>query len=72
MGFVNTVREILQASSQSANRGDGTDDPVGAYWCNDCTERITVADAESEPPSCPQCGDEMDLERSPGTTGCAC
>jgi len=72
MGIVNTVREILEASSQSTNRGPGTEGPKGAYWCNDCTERIPAADAESEPPSCPECGEEMEFERSPGSTSCAC
>ena len=72
MEIVDTVREILKASSQTTNRGSGTGTPKGAYWCNDCTERIPAAEASDEPPSCPSCDEEMELERSPGTTSCAC
>ncbi len=72
MGIVNTVREILEASTQSSDRGGGTNTPKGSYWCHDCTERVPAADAGSEPPTCPSCGEEMDFERSVGTTGCAC
>ena len=72
MGIVNTVREILEASSQSPNRGDRSDTPKGAYWCNDCTERIPAAEADAEPPGCPSCGEEMKFERSMDSTSCAC
>lgn len=74
MGIVNTVREVLQASSQTTNRGDGDDQetPTGSYWCDDCTERIIAEEADEQPPSCPSCGEDMRLDRSPGSTGCAC
>jgi Zn finger protein HypA/HybF involved in hydrogenase expression len=74
MSVINTVKEILQASSQSANRGDVTEEmSKGAYWCHDCSERIRDVDVEGEePPSCPECGDEMRFERSANSTGCAC
>lgn len=83
MGFVSTIRDALAASTQSANRGDGTErESKGAYWCHDCDERIrdvdvaetaTPDDPESgEAPDCPSCGDPMEFERSVGTTGCAC
>lgn len=72
MGIINTVRDVLQASTQSANRGEGTDDPVGSYWCDDCTERLPATEDDAEPPACPACGETMRLDRSPGTTGCAC
>lgn len=74
MSILTTVKEIMQASTQSANRGDVTEETSkGAYWCDDCNERIRDVDAEGEgPPSCPTCGDEMRFERAQGSTGCAC
>lgn len=74
MSVLATVKELLRASTQSANRGRATEsESKGAYWCNDCTERIRDVDVDGEePPSCPSCGDEMTFERSAATTGCAC
>jgi hypothetical protein len=73
MSVLNTVKDILAASNQSANRGEGTTESKGAYWCHDCGERILDLDVEGEdPPACPACGDEMEFERSVGATGCAC
>ncbi|MFB6309459.1 MAG: hypothetical protein ABEH35_09025 [Haloarculaceae archaeon] len=74
MSVLSTVKEILQASTQSANRGDVTDnESKGAYWCHDCSERIRDVDVEGEgAPSCPSCGDEMEFTRSATSTGCAC
>lgn len=73
MSVLNTVKDMLAASNQSPNRGDGTTESKGAYWCHDCSERILDLDVEGEgPPSCPSCGDEMEFERSVGATGCAC
>jgi Zn finger protein HypA/HybF involved in hydrogenase expression len=74
MGLLGTIRDTLQASTQSANRGDITEtDSEGAFWCHDCDERLRDVAVEGEgPPTCPSCGDEMTFERSVGTTGCAC
>lgn len=73
MSILSTVKDVLEASDQSTNRGDGTAESKGAYWCHDCNERILDLDVEGEePPACPACGDEMAFERSPGSTGCAC
>jgi len=73
MSVLNTVKDILAASNQSANRGGGTTESKGAYWCHDCGERILDLDFEGEgSPPCPECGDEMEFERSVGATGCAC
>jgi rubrerythrin len=73
MNVIDTVRDVLSASTQSANRGDGTAESKGAYWCHDCGERLLDLDVEGEtPPDCPSCGDEMTFDRSTGTTGCAC
>ncbi|KAB1187180.1 MULTISPECIES: hypothetical protein [Haloferax] len=73
MGFVTTLMEVLMASNQSADRSGKGRESKGGYWCHDCSERILDLDVEGEgPPSCPTCGDEMEFERSPGSTGCAC
>jgi hypothetical protein len=82
MGMLTTVKEFLQASTESANRGDATgEQSQGTYWCHDCGERVRDVDVEGDatpgvagdsPPDCPECGDEMDFERSPSSTGCAC
>jgi len=74
MGILTTVKEMMQASTQSANRGDVTEEmSEGAYGCDYCSERIRDVDVEgTEPPDCPSCGDEMRFERSQGSTGCAC
>lgn len=73
MSVLDTVREILEASTQSPVRGEGPAKSEGAYWCDDCGERIRDVDVEGEePPTCPQCGVEMQFERSAASTGCAC
>lgn len=73
MSILDTISEVLQASSQNPNRGKPGNEAAGAYWCHDCEERIPASDVEGEStPSCPTCGDEMEFERSVGSTGCAC
>ncbi|PSP89465.1 hypothetical protein BRC90_03775 [Halobacteriales archaeon QS_4_69_34] len=74
MGVLGTISEVLEASTESANRGGGTgDDSKGAYWCHDCSERIRDVDVEGEgPPDCSNCGEPMEFERSAASTGCAC
>lgn len=74
MSILGTVKEVLQASTQSPNRGQDPDlDSEGAYWCDDCGVRIRDVDVDGEtPPNCPDCGEAMRFERSAATTGCAC
>lgn len=73
MGLLNTITDTLKASSSTTNRGEGTSESTGAYWCDDCSERILDIDVEGDgTPTCPACGDEMTFEHSPGSTGCAC
>jgi hypothetical protein len=77
MSVLGTVREILEASGQSSNRGEGQAESKGAFWCDDCSVRIRDVEVEGradpdDPPSCPDCGDEMHFERSAASTGCAC
>ena len=70
MGLVDTIRETLAASSQTAPGGHSESE--GAYWCDDCDVRVLDTAVESAEPTCPDCGEEMRFERSPGSTGCAC
>ncbi|MBX0286136.1 zinc-ribbon domain-containing protein [Haloarcula salinisoli] len=74
MGVLSTVTKLLRASTESTHRGDGAGDaPTGAYWCEDCDQRIPDTAVEDDSaPDCPDCGESMAFERSPGTTGCAC
>ena len=72
--MLNTVKGLLQASTESPRFDDSTaEQSEGAYWCHDCDERILDTKVEGDaPPDCPGCDDEMEFERSPGSTGCAC
>lgn len=73
MSVLSTVKDVLEASTRDPNRGDGTAESKGAFWCHDCSERVLDLNVEGdEPPACPDCGDEMEFERSTGSTGCAC
>ncbi|WP_135535006.1 hypothetical protein [Halostella pelagica] len=74
MGVIDTIADVLEASSESPHRGgaDG-DSSDGAYWCHDCDERIRDVDVAGDgTPDCPECGEAMEFERSVGSTGCAC
>lgn len=74
MSVLRSVREVLGASTRNPSRGDdSTAESEGAYWCHDCGERMLDLDVEgTDPPTCPDCGDEMAFEQSIGSTGCAC
>jgi len=73
MGLFGTIKDAFEASTESPNRGASTSEVRGSYWCHDCAERIPARDVEGDDaPPCPACGDEMELERSPSSTGCAC
>ncbi|PSP48903.1 hypothetical protein BRC74_01425 [Halobacteriales archaeon QH_7_68_42] len=74
MGMLETVTDVLRASTQNPNRGeDPTAESEGAYWCHDCGERALDLDVEGDDaPTCPTCGETMEFERSVGSTGCAC
>ena len=73
MSVLDTVKDIFEASTQSPNRGDGTEpESKGAYWCLDCDHRLRDVDADSDDPDCPECGGEMEFERAMGSTGCGC
>jgi hypothetical protein len=74
MGILDTVKDALEASTESPDRSGGKgDSSEGAYWCHDCDERILDVDADGDgTPDCPDCGEAMEFERSVGSTGCAC
>lgn len=67
MSVLDTVRGLFDGPET-----DATAESKGAYWCDDCGERILDLDTEEEPPACPACGEEMRFERSPDSGGCAC
>lgn len=70
MGLVASLKEALR---QSPTTTEGGERSKGAYWCHDCAERIRDVDHDGEgAPACPECGNEMDFERSPDSAGCAC
>lgn len=73
MSVLATVKDIIEASTQSPNRGGaGEPESKGAYWCTDCDHRLRDLDAESDDPDCPECGGEMEFERASPSSGCAC
>ena len=76
MGMLETVTDVLRASTQNPSRGENpTAESEGAYWCHDCDERVLDLDVEGKgegAPTCPACGEAMEFERSAGSTGCAC
>lgn len=66
MGVIAAVKELFGGPERTKSRSKG------AYWCDDCDERIRDLDTEEEPPDRPRCGEEMRFERSPDSGGCAC
>ncbi|NUE01499.1 hypothetical protein HUB97_03195 [Halorubraceae archaeon YAN] len=69
MTLVTTIKSLLLSPASTVKRDE---QPIGAYWCHDCSERIAAKDTETDSPPCPSCGDAMELERSAGTASCAC
>ena len=65
MGLLDSITSAFESPT---DRSD--DDSKGAYWCDDCDNRIRDVDVEGEP-DCPDCGGEMRFERSTGRD-CAC
>ena len=73
MGVLGTLKETFEASTESPNRGEDSEETsAGAYWCDDCGVRLRDTEIESDSPACPDCGEEMRFERSMSSTGCAC
>lgn len=69
MSLIDTVADALQGPGTD-NAGEQSE---GAYWCHDCSERIRDVDVDGDgPPACPECGDDMEFERSPDSGACAC
>jgi tRNA(Ile2) C34 agmatinyltransferase TiaS len=79
MGLIDTVSEVLSASTTRAPDEGGDDGSAGAYWCDDCGVRVRDVAVDDEgldrtedgTPRCPDCGDEMRFERAAGSS-CAC
>ena len=67
MSVIDAVRGLFDGPET-----DTRTESKGAYWCDDCGERILDLDTEEEPPTCPTCGEEMRFERSPDSGGYAC
>lgn len=67
MSVIDTVKELFSGPEPTTGPRS-----KGAYWCDDCDERILDLEADEEPPDCPSCGEEMRFERSPDSGGCAC
>jgi predicted amidophosphoribosyltransferase len=68
MSFIETVKDAL--TEQPAAKSQPDDGSKGAYWCDDCNNRIRDINLEGEP-VCPDCGEEMRFERATGRD-CAC
>lgn len=79
MGLLDTVTEVLSASTSRAPSDGGDDGSSGAYWCDGCGVRVRDVAVDEEgldrtgegTPRCPDCGDPMRFERATGS-GCAC
>ena len=65
MGVFETVKAVLASTNDRPDNGS-----TGAYWCDDCNNRIRDVDLDGEP-TCPDCGAEMRFERATGRD-CAC
>ena len=63
MGVLETVKAVVASTSDRPDDGS-----TGAYWCDDCNNRIRDVDDE---PTCPDCGAEMRFEPATGRD-CAC
>ena len=74
MSVLTTLKDIWSASTESPDRDDlGVKQSKGAYWCDDCAERLSEVEVEGgKTPTCPDCGERMEFEPSPPTTGCGC
>lgn len=71
MGVFDTVKGVLGGSTGSATSRETEPDWTGAYWCLECDHRMVDAEADGEDPSCPECGGEMEFERTMNS-GCGC
>lgn len=70
MSLLASVKDMF---GSPATESAGTKESKGAFWCNDCSERILDVDVPgAEPPDCPSCGNTMKFERTPDSGACAC
>lgn len=71
MGLIDSVRDAFDSPSPKGRPDDGS---KGAYWCDECGVRIRDVELDTDLEgeiTCPDCGEEMRFERSPGRD-CAC
>jgi DNA-directed RNA polymerase subunit RPC12/RpoP len=71
MGLIDNVRDAFASPSPKGRPDDGSE---GAYWCDDCDNRLRDVELDVEPGedvACPDCGEPMRFERSSGRD-CAC
>ncbi|MFB6082466.1 MAG: hypothetical protein ABEJ67_06560 [Halanaeroarchaeum sp.] len=72
MGLLDAVSAIVAESGPDRSPQEEPRSE-GAYWCDDCGERIRDVDYDGDGvPDCPQCGQPMTFERRPDGPGCAC
>lgn len=70
MSVLDVVKDVVRrAEAEAGSKGTGS---KGAYWCDECGERIPDIDVSGEgTPACPTCGEEMRFERN-APDHCAC
>lgn len=70
VGLIDSVKRALESPSPKGRPDDGS---KGAYWCDDCDNRLRDVELDVEPKKavCPDCGEEMRFGRSSGRD-CAC
>lgn len=71
MGLIDSVKDAFASPSPKGRPDDGS---KGAYWCDDCSNRIRDVELDVDPGEdvdCPDCGETMRFERSSGRD-CAC
>lgn len=70
MSVLDVVKDVVRRTeAEGGGKGSGS---KGAYWCDDCGERIPDVEVDGDgPPACPSCGEEMRFERK-APSHCAC
>jgi len=69
MDIFESIRDIVDSLESDVDDGPSY---VGAYWCDECSNRnpVTAEDVDDDH-ICPDCGEPMRLERSPDSGDCA-
>ena len=87
MSILQTVQELVEGSSSSTTEGpEKSAGAYWCHDCGERIRDVDLdveldledagddvdAEGDSPAPACPSCGEEMEFERSMGTSGCAC